>query len=227
MISDAALTEAAFAVDQAVLDALPKPEECTHAFSPAFARKMRKLIRKTNHPVAYKVLNRVACVLIVLALSAGLFLTFHTEARAAVIDWIKEKVEDFYSYSPPVKDPDAALPGEYCLGWIPEGYTLLLSKISDVDKTECYVDESGNYLKFFCVNSSSSGSLFAGGGEYAEKYVEVGSLRAEIHLAKDSRNSNAIIWFTDNGQTLLYIGAYLTEADLIKIAESVYLQENN
>ena len=226
MISDAALTEAAFAVDQAMLDAMPKPETCSHVFSPAFERKMRKLIRKTNHPIVYKVLSRAACALLALILSASLLLALNPEARAAVADWIKEKVEDFYQYYPK-KTPGAVLPGEYCLGWIPEGCTLEWSKISDVHKVECYVDASGNYLKFLYLSSSTSGSLLVGGGEYVEKYVKIGNLRAEIYLAKDSRNSNAIIWYTDNGQTLFFIDAYLSEADLIKIAESVYLQENN
>ena len=120
MISDAALTEAAFAVDEAILNTLPKPGECDHVFSPAFERKMRKLIRKANHPVAYKVLNRAACALLALVLSASLLLTFHPKARAAVVDWIKEKVEDFYHYFAPEKESEpeaeAATPEQYCLG---------------------------------------------------------------------------------------------------------------
>ena len=233
MISDAALKEAAFAVNQAMLDALPKPEECTHIFSPAFERRMRKLIRRTKHPIVYKTLTRAACALLVLVLSASLFLTFNTEARAAVVDWIKEKVEDFYHYFAPGKDsdlepePEAATPGEYCLGWIPEGYTLLFPSITETSKVECYVDESGNLLQFHCAYNSSSGSLLVGGGEYEEKQIEVGTLRAEIYLAKDNSRGNFIIWPANDGTILLCVSAQLEEADLIKIAENVYLQKNN
>ena len=229
MISDAALKEAAFAVNQAMLDALPKPEECTHIFSPAFERKIRKLIRRVRHPIVYKTLNRAACMLIVLLLSAGLFLTFHAEARAAVVDWIKEKVEDFYHYFAPEPDsaPEAATPGEYCLGWIPDGYALLFSEASEIDKVAFYANEAGNILQFHCVYSTSSGSLLVGGGEYEEKPVVIGEIQAELYLAKNSSDSSIIVWPVENGDILLHISAHLSETDLIKIAENVYLQKNN
>lgn len=227
MISDAVLTEAAFAVDQAMLDALPKPEECTHIFSRTFEKKMRRLIRRTDHPMVYKVLSRAACALLALVLSAGLFLAFHTEARAAVVDWIKEKIEDFYSYTPPEKDPDAALPGEYYLGWIPEGYTQLMSKTTEDDKAELYVNDAGQILQFHCIHSSSSGSLLLGGGEYKEKKVEIGTMQADLYLSKDNRRSSFIVWPVNNGDVLLHISAHLNETDLIKIAENVFLRENN
>ena len=231
MISDAALKEAAFAVEQAMLDALPKPEECDHVFSPRFERKMRKLIRKTNHPIVYKALSRAACALLVLVLSASLLLTFHPKARAAVVDWIKEKVEDFYHYFALEKESEpeagAATPGDYCLGWIPEGYTLLFSDVSDADKVECYMDDNGNMLQFHCVYSSSSGSLMVGGGAYEEKQFMIGDIRADIYLAKDSRRGNFITWSANNSNILLCISAQLEESDLIKMAESVFLQENS
>lgn len=229
MISDAALKEAAFAVEQAMLDALPKPEEFDHVFSPRFERKMRKLIRKTNHPIAYKALSRAACALLVLVLSASLLLTFHPKARAAVVDWIKEKVEDFYHYFAPEKESEpeagAATPGDYCLGWIPEGYTLLFSNTTD-GKSEAYINDAGQILQFQCVYKSF-GSLIVGGGEYTEKQVVVRNLQAELQLAKDRNNSNTIILYVDNGDILLHISAYLEEADLIKMAESVFIQENS
>lgn len=223
MISDAALKEAANAINQSMLEALPKPEECTHIFSAAFERKMRKLIRRANHPIVYKVLSRAACVLIVLALSAGLFLTFHTEARAAVVDWIKEKVDEFYHYFAPEKETNVPLSGEYCLGWVPEGYTLLFSNTTD-GKTEGYVNSSGQVLQFQCV-SSSSGPLLAGYGEYEEQQVTIGEQSAEIYLAKDCSNSSSIILSSNNGNALLCISGHLNKAELIKIAENVFLQE--
>ena len=230
MISDAALKEAAFAVEQAMLDALPKPEECDHVFSPRFERKMRKLIRKTNHPIVYKALSRAACALLVLVLSASLLLTFHPKARAAVVDWIKEKIGDFYHYFAPEKESEpeaeAATPEDYCLGWIPEGYTLLFSNISEVDKVECYLSTSGKILQIHCIYSTSSGSLLVGGGEYEEKQVMIGDIQAEIYLAKDS-SGNFIIWPVNNGNILLCISSQLEEADLIKMAESVFIRENS
>ena len=228
MISDAALKEAAFAVEQAMLDALPKPEECDHVFSPRFERKMRKLIRKANHPIAYKALSRAACALLVLVLSASLLLTFHPKAQAAAVDWIREKVEDFYQYFTQEKgsepEAEAATPEQYCLGWIPEGYTLLFSNTTD-GKTEAYVNDAGQILQFIC-RYRSSGSLIVGGGAYEEKQVMIGDIQAELYLAKDPGEGSFIIWSANNSNILLCISAQLEEADLIKLAESVFIQEN-
>jgi len=228
MISDAELKEAAAAVNQAMLDALPKPEECTHVFSPAFERKMRKLIRRVRHPLVYKSLQRAACLLIVFVLSAGLFLAFHTEARAAVVDWVREKVEDFYRYFAPDDGTEedelqSAVPSDYCLGWLPEGYTLLVSDIHNTSRFDAYVNEAGELLQFYSVHSASSGTLQIGGGDYEEKYIDTGKLEAEIYLSKNHERGNAIVWSVNNGDILLYVSAHLEEADLIKIAENIYL----
>ena len=227
MISDAALKEAASAVNQAMLDALPNPENCTHVFSPRFERKMRKLIRRVKHPIIYKTLNRVACALIVLILSAGLFLTFHTEARAAVVDWIKEKVEDFYHYFAPENGQKAAITGEYCLGWVPDGYTYLFFNETENTKTKVYVNQNGEILQFIRLYGSDSESLLIGGGEYEEKHIEFGNLKADIYLTGSRNNGSIIIWPNDNGDILFSVSAPLEETVLIKIAENIHLQGNN
>jgi len=231
MISDAELKEAAAAVNQAMLDALPKPEECTHVFSPAFERKMRKLIRRVRHPLVYKSLQRAACLLIVFVLSAGLFLAFHTEARAAVVDWVREKVEDFYRYFAPEDgaeedELESTAPGEYCLGWIPEGYTLLFSDDLETSKLEMYINESGQALQFQSIKRGFSGAIQFGGGDYDEKTIVTDNLEASVYLSKNKDRGNVITWSESNGNILLYISAPLEEAELIRIAENIYLQKN-
>ena len=64
MISDKDLYEAARKVDEAILASLPKPEECEATFSRRFERKMKKIIRRVDHPVRYWVQKSVACFLV-------------------------------------------------------------------------------------------------------------------------------------------------------------------
>ena len=53
MISDKELQEASRRYEKALLAGLPEPEECPAVFSPAFERKMKKLIFRVDHPVRF------------------------------------------------------------------------------------------------------------------------------------------------------------------------------
>ena len=65
MITEEMLRIAAAEADQAIRDSLPHPADCDHQFSPRFERKMKRVIRRGRHPVAYKFLHRAACLLVV------------------------------------------------------------------------------------------------------------------------------------------------------------------
>ena len=49
MISDERLREAARQAEKNLLASLPEPKDCEATFSPEFKRKMKKLVRRTNH----------------------------------------------------------------------------------------------------------------------------------------------------------------------------------
>lgn len=91
MISDERLREAARQAEEKLLASLPKPEDCEATFSPEYKRKMKKLARRTDHPVIYWVQKAVACILLTILIGGGGVLTFSTEARAAFVGWIMDK----------------------------------------------------------------------------------------------------------------------------------------
>ena len=51
MISDERLREAVRRAEKNLLASLPESEDCEATFSPEFKRKMKKLIRRTDHPI--------------------------------------------------------------------------------------------------------------------------------------------------------------------------------
>ena len=59
MITDEMLRIAAAEADQAIRESLPSPADCDHQFSSEFERKMRHVIRRGRHPVAYKYMPAV------------------------------------------------------------------------------------------------------------------------------------------------------------------------
>jgi len=63
-ITDEMLQEAAAKVSLAMLDDLPKPEDCEHNFSPQFHRNMRKLLRANKKRSVLRL--AVAAALVVL-----------------------------------------------------------------------------------------------------------------------------------------------------------------
>ena len=61
-----------------------------HSFSPAFERKMKKLIRRTDHPVRHRLAQAVACLLLAALLSGCSLLAFSPTARNALAGWVRE-----------------------------------------------------------------------------------------------------------------------------------------
>ena len=62
MISDERLCKAAQQAEKAFLASLPEPKDCKATFSPAFERKMKKLVKRTDHPIMYWIQKSVACL---------------------------------------------------------------------------------------------------------------------------------------------------------------------
>mgnify|MGYP006967213904 CR=1 FL=1 len=71
---------------------------------------MRKLFRRAKHPVAYKALQRAACVLLALLALFGGIIAFNPDVRAAVVDWVREQFGHFSHYYSPEDPSDATSP---------------------------------------------------------------------------------------------------------------------
>ena len=106
MLTDAMLSEAAAEAERFLLTIVPEDGE-PHTFSKRFEWKMRKLIRRTNHPIRYQVMRTAAAVVLAIATLFGAVMAISPEARAAVIGWVKSAFHEFFEYSlekPPTND---------------------------------------------------------------------------------------------------------------------------
>ncbi|MSS91487.1 hypothetical protein FYJ45_25640 [Eisenbergiella tayi] len=81
MISEEMLKKAAAEADRVIRDSLPAPRECKHEFSSSFQKKMRRTLRKANHPMIYKLPKRVACFVLAAILGTGTWVTVDAGAR--------------------------------------------------------------------------------------------------------------------------------------------------
>ena len=118
----AALQEAYFME----LEELPSEEILSEdealTFSPAFERKMKKLIRRADHPVWYRIAQAAACLLLAALLSGCTVLAVSPEARAAFAGWVREVYETWFVYRYTGEEQPTSENTVYAPTWVPEGY---------------------------------------------------------------------------------------------------------
>lgn len=220
-ITDEMMAEAVADMNEAMLRSLPKPEECHHEFSAKFERKMKRAIYRAEHPIQYRVMQRVASIVLVLFIGFVSILAISPTVRAAVFGWIREQYESFITYyfedgTSANKDPTAfyisGLPAEYA--------EIAASNMSDI-QTYVYADSTGQFLYFsYSTNPDAANYLIKEDG-YSVEFVSVLNYPADFFLAEDTNQSNCIIWCDEENRIIFYISAFLEKNELIALAESV------
>ena len=225
MISEERLRQAAGAAALALTDCLPAPEECQHEFSPGFDRRMRKVLRRGNHPTVYRGLRRVASFLLVLLLSGSIWLAVDTEAREAVFGWISERVEGAYHYFFHGDGTSQKQVVVYALSKIPEGY-----RKEDVFEADNYTETTyvetgtGRRLSLGWLHLSTETAtpeLFFLTGDMEQEQAQVNGRAAEFYRDDTGNMANAIVWRDEERDTLLYISGYFDKKFLIGLAQNV------
>lgn len=221
MITDEMLRVAASEADQAIRESLPNPEDCVHQFSSRFERKMRHVIRRGRHPVAYKYMQRAACFLIAVTLVSASWLTVDAEARSAFFAWIRHQYQNYveYRFDGTVTDEEKAT--SFAPTWLPDGYEE--TKVQSVGGTSSriYSNGDGQMIHFMCSSGADATSLFLVSDNMTTEKVIVGTQEVDFYLDADPQNANALVWQSEDGSILFCISASLTEDEMVKIAESI------
>lgn len=208
------------------IDELPEQD-----FSPAFEKKMRKLVRRANHPIRYRVAQMVACILLVVFLSGCTVLAISPEAREVFLSWVREfytseEYPPYYRYTY-TGEGDALLPDgvAYRPTWVPEGCQLFDEYHNlPYHTTIFFEDAEGGFVNFLCMTGTGSGGLHVSmdKGDVLKK-VQVNGLPADLYLGQPGSPS-AIVWSSEDGEFIFQIiGEIFSEESLLQMAESVYL----
>ena len=125
-------------------DAIPP-----HEFSEPFERKIRKLKKRADHPYFYKMMHKVAVIILAVLIGGSAWLAVDTEARASFFGWVKEVYEELFIYH--FEDGRTSNEGKnnYYLTWIPEGYTQILEDSVGNTSSVIYMNDEGEILKFY------------------------------------------------------------------------------
>lgn len=200
IISDYALKCAAAEYREAVLAALPTPEEIPdHEFSAEYVAKREKLIRRAElRKSARRWAKNAAALFLVCFLSAGAFLGINSEAHADFLAWARGIYEKSIIYRFVGEESAAPLP--VCeLTWVPEGYELMDSFRDENSFALVYENEYGDAFIFSCdrMTEYSLMQLIPTGEGYSEK-VWVNGMSGEMFIATDGSMDNELVWYEEN-----------------------------
>ena len=114
-----------------------------HEFSEPFERKIRKLKKRADHPYFYKMMHKVAVIILAVLIGGSAWLAVDTEARASFFGWVKEVYEELFIYH--FEDGRTSNEGKnnYYLTWIPEGYTQILEDSVGNTSSVIYMNDEG------------------------------------------------------------------------------------
>lgn len=211
------------------LEELPSEEILSEdealTFSPAFERKMKKLIRRADHPIRYRIAQAAACLLLAALLSGCTVLAVSPEARAAFVGWVRETYETWFVYR---YTGEEQLPSEnivYAPTWVPDGYRLITALEAGTHSTAIYENPEGDIIIFNCSMNTESINLQIDHRNTQLIPVNVSDISADLHLDNTSGNTNYLVWEDENKQMIFWIASTLDGETMIKIAESVEAQE--
>lgn len=224
MISDERLREAAREAEEKLLASLPKPEDCEATFSPEYKRKMKKLARRTDHPVIYWVQKAVACILLTILIGGGGILTFSTEARAAFVGWVREIYEEYFVYYFTGDIRSSSEDFAFSPSWLPDGYTE--SFISELSGQTIMVFENENKEQLTFGYSKNLGywKLYVDIDNSEVRQVEVSGQIADMYSSSSNESAKHLVWIDENIDCVFFISANLSEDTIVQIAEGISRQ---
>lgn len=225
MLTDAMLRDLAAEAEGLFLAALPLEDGEPHVFSERFKKKMKKLMRRVDHPIRYHTLRAVAALFIVIATLFGALMAFSPDARAAVVGWVKSAFHEFFEYSNESPQTDTSANKqttyEYRLAVNSDEYRELNVTERTDGKRYTFADGSNNILRFAYAYDGNMNGLFIKAEDYSQQPVLVNGLHADVYIALNDTETNVIVWQDPETNTLLYISAFANQDMLLELAESV------
>lgn len=220
MITDRMLCEACAELNDAMLTSLPAPEACNPQFSRSFEQKMKRLIRRVNHPVRHRFMQRAAGLLLVMLLGFGMVMACSSSARASFAEWVREYTGYYFTYTLPDTDGAGDAEGEYYISKLPAGYELFFFSDENGLTSYIYVNEENRMLQFI-YSHGDNGAFFLEGERQTITSVSISGHTGDLYIESDPAKNNALIWYDGNAQIIFCLIGNFTGEELVAMAESV------
>ena len=221
MISEEMLRQAAHEAGNALLAALPEPEDCNDSCSKRFETKMVRLIRRTKHPVVYKTLSRVASILLVVMITASVWLSIDARARQVFFGWIRQIGETHYTYHFAGDVQNSSAQRSYEPTWLPENWVEIDRWTDESGFTAVYSDGSTGLFYFSATLPSGNALIIYEGREGIQ--TNVNNNPATYYLPTETDGNGVLVWEDSDSHILFSILAAEPVEDLLEIAKSVQM----
>jgi len=194
--------------------------EYRHEFSFAFEKKIKKLKRRADNPVLYHLMRRIAVFVLALLAAGTIWISVDTDARAVFFGWIREISGGYFEYHHSEETANTDESADYRPTWIPVGYLEDSIQIFDDKTTVRYKNSEGKLLRFSYVNTSMNVDWYFDISQGHTESCHVGEYLATFFTPTDDNVACAITWINSN-DTAFYLTGFVSESELIRIAESV------
>lgn len=224
LFDDAALRRAAEQTADAMLSALPAPEECAHGFSDIFRQKMDLLFRKDRRRMARsRVWHRVAAAILAAFLISGTWLTVDVHAREKLFQWTKEVIEDMFVYYIDGNDIEQTYCG-YEPSWLPEGFTLVDSDHSDEFGFDYYYYENTETDQIIVIDIDfmKNGAMSITVQDAGEpSYHDINGVQGTLFPPDEGSEQLSLLWIDEENFTVFILEANIPEQDILHIARGI------
>ena len=191
-----------------------------HEFSSGFEKKINRLKRRADHPVFYRTMRHIAIILLALLFVGTVWVAVDAEARAAFFGWISEMTDSYFIYRHIGAASEPGEPVDYRPAWIPEGYWEDSVRVFNDKTTVRYKNDSGELLRFSYVNTNRDYNWAFDVSKGHTEDCLVGDHAATLFVTGTEGVASDVIW-VDSNDTAFMVTGFVSEADLIRMAESV------
>jgi hypothetical protein len=220
MITEEMMAAAAAEMNEAMLRSLPEPEDCYHEFSAKFEKKMKRVIYRADHPLQFRVLQKVASIILVLFLGFATLMVISPTVRASVFGWIREQYESYISYyfeSHPSADSSDS---EYYIAGLDDEFQLFQKYDNDGMHFYVYTTQTENQLHFIYSTDHYDNIFYVKQENFYVEPVLINGNPGELYTSIDGTESNCIVWCDEDTHIMFYLSAYLEPEILISYAKS-------
>lgn len=215
------LSRAAARAAELLNEALPRPEDCNHEFSPRFRRKMRHLLFRQQHPVLTRALQSAAVLFLTITVLFGTLFAANTEANNFTSGWTTIKIGSISVYTYFGDAYNGEIP-QFSLGWVPDDYTLDSVRKTDAGIVYTYLDSDGRRAVFnYSVPIIDMYLVYPQCRGYHQETVSINSMTGTLHLSSNAADSTSITWIDTERNILFNVSAYTDIQTLVKMAESI------
>lgn len=191
-----------------------------HDFLPAFERKMRRLIRRADHPVRFRIIQATACLLLAVLLTGCTVLTVSPEARTAFAGWIRELQQEWFSYRYAGEIDSSPRNTVYYPAWLPEGYREVEAPEPGTFVRALYQNESGALLSFAYQVGLEKTTFHVEWENTKPQRVTVSGKKADFYQNTPD-GANVLVWPDEERGIVFWLAARLTAEELVQTAESL------